>query len=88
MTSSSIQVSCYLWRFTCCQIKTIYSFGRGLCKGLMINYLPVILINAVLLLVLIILSFVPIKTFPDIFSFIKAYQKVKAKKGIRVAELY
>lgn len=53
----------------CCQIETIYSLGQGLCKGLMINYLPVILINAVLLLVLIILSFTPIKTSPDVFSF-------------------
>lgn len=48
----------------CCQFETIESFGRGLCKGLMINYLPEIVINAVLLLVLIMLISVPVKTFP------------------------
>lgn len=53
----------------CCQFETVHSFGRGLCKGVTINYLPEILINAVLLLVLIRLIFIPVKTFPDTLTF-------------------
>lgn len=87
MTSSLIQVSGYLWRFMCCQFETIHSFGRGLCRGLMINYLPEILINAVLLLVLIILIFIPVKTFQDMFNFLHLL-KSKSKKDDRIAEYF
>ena len=87
MTSSSIQVSEYLWRFMCCQFETIYSFGRGLCKGLTINYLPEILINAALLPVLIILIFISVKTFPDACNFLHLLQS-RSKKDDRIAEYF
>lgn len=87
MTSSSVLVSGYLWRFMCCQFETIYSFGRRLCKDLMINYLPEILINAILLLVLIILIFIPVTTFPSTFNFLHLL-KSKSKKDDRMAEYF
>lgn len=51
------------------------------------NYLPEILINAVLLLVLVILIFTAVKTFPDTFNFLRLL-KSKRKKGARTAEYF
>lgn len=71
----------------CCQFETIYSFDRGLHKRLMINYLSEVPINAILLLVLIILIFIPVKTFSDTFNFLHLL-KNKSKKDDRIAEYY
>jgi len=71
----------------CCQFETIYSFGRGLCKEWMINYLPKILINAVLLLGLIMLIFIAVKTLPDMINFLHLL-KSKSKKDDRIAEYF
>lgn len=51
----------------------------------MINYLPEIVINAVLLLVLIMLISVPVKTFPDRFNFLHVL-KSKSQIDDRIAE--
>lgn len=53
----------------------------------MINYLPEILINAVLLLVLIILISVPAKTFLDTFNFLLLL-KSKSQIDDRIAEYF